>query len=124
MARMVDFKSPLLNAAYFLPLVIASAVAILVALRAPNGSAAALRAFFTAVAVSALGGAGMGVLLGMTGEHQSTWYAPSGMTAGQYGLFGAMIFGVIDGALGIVLGCILAILCGAIVSGRLRKAAP
>jgi hypothetical protein len=121
---MVDFKSPLLNVGYFLPLGIASAVAILVALRARNGNAAALYAFFTAVGVSALGGAGMGVLLGVTGEHQSTWYVPSGTTAGEYGLFGAMIFGVIDGALGIVLGCFLAILCGAIVAGRLRRAAP
>jgi hypothetical protein len=118
-----EFPS-LFYAVYLLPLAAASAVAIPIALRARNGNAAALYAFCLAVMVSALIGAGVGMFLGFFGPHQTTWYTPSSMTAEQHGLFGAFLFGIVEGGLGIVLGCVLATLCGTIVTGRLRKAAP
>ena len=102
----------------------ASAVAIPLALRARSGNAAALYAFCLTVVVAAVSGAGMGMLLGLFGPHQTTWYTPSSMTAEQYGYMCAMIFGVIEGGLGFALGCVLAIVCSAKVAGRLRKAAP
>lgn len=121
---MTDFASSLLYAVYLLPLMAASAVAVPVALRARNANAASLCAFFLTVAVSAFSGAVMGLMLGMFGTHQTAWYIPSGATPQQYGIFGALLFGIIEGGLGVVLGCVLAMVCGAIVSGRLRNVAP
>src|SRR5205085_4298015 len=89
---MSDSTPFLFYAVYLLPLAVASAVAIPLALRARDKNAAALYAFCLAVVVAALSGAGMGMLLGLFGPHQTTWYTPSSMTAEQYGYMGAMIF--------------------------------